>query len=274
VIPLKNGVLASMLAKCTSLRVCLLGLMLSSGMCMGCTSSSSQPTPAPSDSILPTLQNNDSSLESAVQPQESDMKFGNNGTDNWSDDIARTHFPKKDSRYQQVLDAVNAMNADFFNAKMLSDYRYGNLVLVRVAYQIPAPDATPIPDKIVAVILGAKTLRLLELPNKELFAHFARVVQDNLTMLQRDDRIEVAASLATGYRYRILDNVKEGRENDNHKYVPTWQESGGEITIQYHREILGNTFGRVPNRKQSCTITVDANQNFMQECSEPVPLDL
>ncbi|MCL2325587.1 MAG: hypothetical protein FWC40_03665 [Proteobacteria bacterium] len=261
---------------------------------MACTPSSPQPNATDSASLNsaehPSSSENTPNSEGGNVLNESDNSLDfddkkpvlrivgeNDEMPTWSDDIAETYIFKKDPRYQLIIDAANAMHNRYFDARIRYDSIYGNLIFVNLYYEEQLRvDAAPLPDKMVAVILGSDTMRLVDLPDKELFAHFASVVRRNPKMLPREYRISIAVFLTTGYDNNILDNISEDYEYDKGerraKFVPTWKESSGKLTIRYHSLIGRNALSTDPVKRQQCTIIVDADQNFTQKCDKPVPL--
>ncbi|MCL2326340.1 MAG: hypothetical protein FWC40_07610 [Proteobacteria bacterium] len=245
---------------------------------MACTPSTPQPNKTDSASSTITALNDrdedpmvddqhsnsdaDNSTDSSAEPSVLRLASEDDEKPVWSDDITRSYLPKDDPRYQPILDAVNAMHANFRNARIRDNSIYGNLLFVHVDYELPRVGGAPIPQKIVAVILGSETIRLVELPDKELFAHFAGIIRSNPKILSQYKRIDIATFLTNGFYYEILSNG----------YAPSWKESGGKLSIRYHRMIY--TDARLPyNERQQCTITVDSKQNFTQKCEKPVRVD-
>jgi len=100
----------------------------------------------------------------------------------------------------------------------------------------------------------------VSLPDKALFAHFAKNIRPNPNRLEFRDRIRTALILATG-SYWIVE-----------KLTPTWNDENGTLVIHYNKRFYGG--GRERTTREECTLTVDANQDYAVECAEPVQLEL
>jgi len=138
-------------------------------------------------------------------------------------------------------------------------YALGNVALVEV---IKAPWPTVSDSEgarwYVAVILG-DTPRLVQLPDKSLFAHFAGVIRANPDILEPDLRLGTALRLATG----------DGNRED--EPAPTWTDENGILTIRYHKNIDTGSWIE-PSRLHDCTITVDARQDYTVDCVDIGPV--
>jgi len=174
----------------------------------------------------------------------------------WGDDMSYSYLFKGDADTKAVMAVVTRTLGS--RQKAQPSDKIGNLGFVEVS-TFPHPgtldvDAT---SQYVAVILGKKP-RLVTLPDKALFVHFAKNIRPNPDMLEAWWRIKTAVLLATG----------SGRIAD--KPEPTWSDENGILVIHYHRYVdsdnMGQTMRQPPPRLEECTLTVDANQDFMLEC--------
>ena len=132
--------------------------------------------------------------------------------------------------------------------------KIGNLVFVEIA-TIPDQDLISIHNaryEYVAVILGDNP-RLVNLPDKALFVHFAKNIRSDPDKLEAWDRIKTALLLATGSnRY----------ERDPY---PTWTDEGGTLVIRYHTHYPDGASRRESDLFE-CILTVDAEQDFTHVC--------
>jgi len=135
-------------------------------------------------------------------------------------------------------------------------HRVGNLAFAEI---ITAPNPNVPYDQetrqYVAVILGEKP-RLVSLPDKALFAHFAKNVRPNPDVIDSDNRIWTALLLATGLG---------GLERK--PAPPTWTDEDSTLIIHYYRHIADIDELIL----QECTLTVDANQDYTLECIDLGP---
>ena len=153
---------------------------------------------------------------------------------------------------------VAHIEADFGpNHKASSRYRLGNLALFYVV-KLPPPDAMDAnsSSQYVGVILGTK-FRFIRLPNRELFAQFARNIRANPEQYELNDRIGITLMLATGSDvFTIPENGQK----------PTWTDEDGTLTIRYHKDMPR---GMMKPITVACTLTVDANQAYTHTCDNP-----
>jgi len=131
-------------------------------------------------------------------------------------------------------------------------YGIGNLAFVDVITS-PHPglsgvDAT---SHYVAVILGDKP-RLVELPDKALFVHFAENIRQNPEKLKLENRIRTAQILAIG------------SSSYEKKPPPTWTDEDGTLVIRYSTHFAE---GRRWRDLYECILTVNAEQEFTQACA-------
>ncbi|MCL2325427.1 MAG: hypothetical protein FWC40_02845 [Proteobacteria bacterium] len=160
-----------------------------------------------------------------------------------------------ESRWQELISRIPEaadIQADL-DQRAYVRYGIGNLAFVEVITS-PHPglydvDAT---NHYVAVILGDKP-RLIELPDKALFVHFAENIRQNPEKLKLENRIRTALILATG----------SGRREQ--EPTPTWTDEDGTLIIHYHRYVGDGGMAR--SILFDCTLTVDAEQEFTQACA-------
>jgi len=135
----------------------------------------------------------------------------------------------------------------------------GNLAFVEII-TLPDPDTRggiDAPSQHVAVILGEKP-RLLNLPDKALFAHFAKNIRLNPDLIDSGNRIWTALVLATGMSGLV------------HKPEPaTWTDKNGTLVIHCFRHIPDPDIDDL--MLQECTLTVDVNQDYTLECIDHGP---
>ncbi|MCL2326086.1 MAG: hypothetical protein FWC40_06290, partial [Proteobacteria bacterium] len=130
--------------------------------------------------------------------------------------------------------------------------KIGNLVFVEVSTVVPDLAHSDGPNRYVGVILGDHP-RLVNLPDKALFVHFAKNIRLAPDKLKAWERIKTALLLATGSnRY----------ESDPY---PTWTDEGGTLVIRYHTHYPDGAERR-DSRLYECVLTVDANQDFTHAC--------
>jgi len=136
-------------------------------------------------------------------------------------------------------------------------YKIGNLGFIDVHTSAPAGvrDANGT-SQYVAVILGTKP-RVVNLPDKALFTHFAKNIRPNPDKIKLTRRVETALLLATGSGSFI---------DEPEALAPTWTDENGTLVIRYHKYIGG---GMTRPQQAACTLTVDAEQAFTLECGEP-----
>jgi len=208
---------------------------------MSCSSTSSQPSPQKS------------AQASAKESAQTDSPVAQNTQTAWGDDMTRGRLVGDNADRQMVMSIVDpTLNA---NQKAYPRYKVGNLAFVEVI-TMPDPrirdvDAT---RQNVAIILGENP-HLVALPDKALFAHFAKNIRPNPDMLEVGDRIRTALLLATD-----SDSCED-------EPTPTWTDAEGTLTIHYHRKVSSSRIGRAYPILQACTLTVDANQDFTLECT-------
>ena len=137
--------------------------------------------------------------------------------------------------------------------------KIGNLALIEVI-TLPHPKKTDVDAtrQYVAVILGKKP-HLVSLPDKALFAHFAKNIRPNPDKLKFRDRIRTVLLLATD----------SGNFED--EPAPTWTDEGGTLVIHYFRHIPSSTTGKSYPILQECTLTVDVNQDYTLVCIDQKP---
>jgi len=136
--------------------------------------------------------------------------------------------------------------------------KVGNLAFIEII-TMPDPDVMhgERTRQYVAVILGKKP-RLVSLPDKALFAHFAKKVRPNPDVIESEDRIWTAMVLATGVG---------GLERK--PAPPTWTDENGTLVIHYYRHIPDPDDYDL--MVQECTLTVDTNQDYTLECIDLGP---
>jgi len=174
----------------------------------------------------------------------------------WGDDMNRGSLFDEEADTKQAMAVVNATLSSRQRAH--ARYSIGNLAFVEV---ITSPDPELIDvdatNLHVAVVLGDKP-RLVSLPDKALFAHFARNIRPNPDKLEFKHRIRTALLLATNSDW-IADESE-----------PTWIDENGILVIHYHRYVDSDSgtlsMRQPPPILQECTLTVDANQDFTLEC--------
>jgi len=135
-------------------------------------------------------------------------------------------------------------------------FRIGNLAFVEII-TAPPPGLTDVTGttEYVGVILGAKP-RLVPMPNKALFAHFAKNVRPDPEKLRFDRRIRAALILATGSDHYLSGDDVPG---------PTWTDENGTLVIRYQK-FVGQ--GMMRPKKVDCTLTTDDQQAFILDCSD------
>ncbi|MCL2326410.1 MAG: hypothetical protein FWC40_07965 [Proteobacteria bacterium] len=175
----------------------------------------------------------------------------------WGDDMTRGYLYERDRDIKAAMTVVKATLSR--RQEAYERYRIGNLAFFEII-TLPHPDVMDVGARYqhVAVILGKKP-RLVSLPDKALFAHFAKNIRPNPDILEFQDRIRTAMLLATG-----ADRIVE-------KLPPTWVDENGILVIHYHKLFYGG--GRESPTREECTLTVDANQDFTLECAKPVELE-
>jgi len=145
------------------------------------------------------------------------------------------------------------------NQKAFARHKMGNLAFVEVRTSAPPDlkDKDGSSTQYVAVILGT-TPRVVNLPNKAIFVHFAKNIRSAPDKLELKDRIRTALLLATGSSKYI---------GEPEALAPTWTDKGGTLVIRYHKNIGGG--GMMRPQQVACTLTVDAEQAFTHHCGEP-----
>jgi len=175
----------------------------------------------------------------------------------WGDDMTYSYLDEKDRDTKAAMKVVKtSLNS---RQRFYEREKIGNLAFFEVVTSAPPGvndvDAT---SHYVGVILGKKP-RLVSLPDKALFVHFAKNIRSNPDVLEFRARIRTAMLLATGSA-RFVE-----------KLPPTWVDEDGTLIIHYHKLFYGG--GRESPTREECTLTVDANQDFTLECAKPVYLE-
>jgi len=194
------------------------------------------------DMTYASLYNDDASTETVMAVVEAYFDANRRAHEHeWQE--FKSRFPEPTNRVPLPLNQVATIRD-----------KIGNLVFVEVA-TIPDQDLISIHNaryEYVAVILGDNP-RLVELPDKALFVHFAKNIRSDPDKLEAWDRIKTALLLATGSnRY----------ESDPY---PTWTDEGGTLVIRYHTHYPDGAERR-DSRLYECILNVDANQDFTHAC--------
>ncbi|MCL2325039.1 MAG: hypothetical protein FWC40_00840 [Proteobacteria bacterium] len=206
---------------------------------MSCSSTSSQPTPQK------TTQTSASESAQAASPAVESAQT------TWGDDMTRASLLGDSTDRQMAMAVIEATLTS--NQESYVHFKLGNLAFGEVV-TMPHPSARDInaARQSVAVILG-KNPYLVNLPDKVLFAHFAKNIRPNPDVLEVDQRTRAALLLATD----------SGRFED--EPAPTWTDEDGTLVIHYYRYVHQGR-GRARPKLNECTLTVDANQVFTHEC--------
>ncbi|MCL2326867.1 MAG: hypothetical protein FWC40_10295 [Proteobacteria bacterium] len=131
-------------------------------------------------------------------------------------------------------------------------YSIGNLAFVEISTVVLELTHSDGRNRYVGVILGDNS-RLVDLPDKVLFVHFAKNIRPNPEKLEVDERIRTALLLAIGL---------DGYERDP---APTWTDEDGALVIRYKTH-YPNASMRWDNDLYECILTVDADQAFTHAC--------
>jgi len=124
-------------------------------------------------------------------------------------------------------------------------FRVGNIAFIEIITSTPNLTDSFSSSKYVGVILGDEP-RLVPMPSKELFTHYAKIVRANPGIMEPNQRIRAALILATG--------------NESYKVdESTWTDEDGSLIIKYNALVRLNMAKSITT---SNTLTVDANQNF------------
>jgi len=167
----------------------------------------------------------------------------------WGDDMSYKWLFTKEDDAKVASDVVAPTLRSNQTARARD--RVGNLVFVEV-FTSPPPTITDLNETrhYVGVILGERP-RVVNLPDKVLFAHFAKNIRPNPDKIETGDRIRTALLLAdSAYLVR-------GSE-------PTWTDEDGTLVIHYQKFVFSGDMN--PNERFTCTLTADADQNFTVDC--------
>jgi len=205
-------------------------------VCMSCSSASSQPSPQ----------------ESAQFPNPTPVAENPDAT--WGNDMTRASLLRDSADTKVTMAVVEASLSA--GQEAYARYRIGNLAFVEIM-TLPHPEEKDVnaTHQYVAVILGDKP-RLVSLPDKVLFAHFAKNIRPNPDKIDSRNRIRTALLLATD----------SGSYED--EPTPTWTDEGGTLIIHYRRYVNSSNTGKSYPILQECTLIVDVNQDFTLKCIE------
>jgi hypothetical protein len=140
--------------------------------------------------------------------------------------------------------------------------RVGDLVFVNIDTD---PWSRHAPLKYYGLILGTIP-RIVEMPNKELFTHFFKVIRPNPGKFEthENDAPFPIPQLQTAL---ILGIAEPNFNLFDPKLPPTWEEKNGSLTIRYY---YSYTTRAEKWFVRECTLVVDAKQDFVQTCGEDV----
>ena len=207
--------------------------LLTMVICMSCSSTSPPPQPP-----------NDAQIAEPASAAETEAT--------WGDDMTYSYLFERDADTKTAMAVIKA-TLDTRQKAYIRD-RVGNLVFAEIiTLSDPGFVHSRETHQNVAVILGEKP-RLVSLPDKALFAHFAKNIRPNPDVIDAGNRIWTALILSTGMGHTV------------HEPTPaTWTDKDGTLVIHCFRYITDDN-GRIYDMLQECTLTVDTNQDYTLEC--------
>ncbi len=200
---------------------------------------------------------------SAVAPQTPDEL--SNALAVWGDDLTYGYLDDDESDGKQALKVArkNSSFSDYY-----ARFKVGNLGIVE--------GSTPPPPYVmdadgrsgyIAVITG-KTPYYFALPNKELFAHYMKLIRKNLAQNKPDQRYRIMHVLA-GIPYFMDKSEVENFANDRLNVVPqdpTWVDENGTLTVEYFSTQADS--GMTAPYLIQCRLVVDSEQQFTIKCDQ------
>ncbi|MCL2815104.1 MAG: hypothetical protein FWD23_10940 [Oscillospiraceae bacterium] len=182
---------------------------------------------------------------SSVSESKLELNESRNGKYYLSDDMRYNFLENEDKK--TVMSTVEKTLLP--NQRAYPRFRVGNIAFVEISTSAPQLTDSSGSRKYAGVILGDEP-RLVSMPNKELFTHFAKIVRADPGIMEPSRRIRAALILATGDESR-------GRDKDAE---PTWTDENGVLIIKY-RVLRGGMLLWTEARM----LIVDENQDFTIE---------